>query len=96
MNLESLSVSFADKRKLVDFLLRRANATPILLRSLKNIIEDCESLGTISEIFDLLNANQRFELPFLSIASLNVPIVMQLRKDIREAVVDLLLHLFLL
>jgi F0F1-type ATP synthase delta subunit len=59
VNLETLSVSFADKKKLVDFLLKRAGAAPILLNTLKSIIEECETLTTLSEIFDLLNSNQR-------------------------------------
>jgi len=55
LNPESLAASFPDKKKLVDFLMKRSNSKGILLQVLKNVIEDCETLSVISEIFDVLN-----------------------------------------
>eukprot|EP01114_Cavostelium_apophysatum_P014998 TRINITY_DN4005_c0_g1_i1.p1 TRINITY_DN4005_c0_g1~~TRINITY_DN4005_c0_g1_i1.p1 ORF type:complete len:705 (-),score=193.70 TRINITY_DN4005_c0_g1_i1:47-2161(-) len=56
INLESIALSFSDKKRLVSFLMRRSNSKGILLRALRSIIEECEPLSTLADIFDLLNA----------------------------------------
>ncbi len=55
LNLTALVLCFPDKKKLVDFLMKRVNSKQLLLQVLKNMIEECESLAIISEIFDMLN-----------------------------------------
>jgi len=57
VNLQAIAASFADRKKLVDFLVKRSHpeTKKILLTTIKNLIEDCESLQVISEVFDLCN-----------------------------------------
>lgn len=66
MNLEALVLSFSDRKKLVNFLLKRTNCKALLLKVLKNIIDDCEAVQILADIFDLLNevlsSVQRFKI----------------------------------
>jgi hypothetical protein len=52
---KGLAQCFADKKKLVDFLMKRSHSLQLVLSTLRNLIEECESLSIISEIFDMLN-----------------------------------------
>eukprot|EP01130_Rhizamoeba_saxonica_P017512 TRINITY_DN8507_c0_g1_i3.p1 TRINITY_DN8507_c0_g1~~TRINITY_DN8507_c0_g1_i3.p1 ORF type:complete len:488 (-),score=102.44 TRINITY_DN8507_c0_g1_i3:23-1486(-) len=55
INLETLSVSFSDRHRLVEFLLRRDNSKRLLLDVLTQSILEKESLNVLSQIFDMLN-----------------------------------------
>jgi len=55
INLDQVAKSFYDKIRLVDFLLRRSFSKFVLLKVLKNLIQENETLSMISTVFDKLN-----------------------------------------
>ena len=55
VNLEAISISFSEKTKLIDFLMRRSNSKALILKVMKGLLEDTERLAVISAIFDQLN-----------------------------------------
>ena len=55
LNLNAIILTFTDKKRLIDFLMKRTNSKELLLNELKSIINDGESLFILADIFDLLN-----------------------------------------
>ena len=56
LNLKEISLAFSyDQIRLVQFLLRRAKSKPLLLETLKMIIENRTSLSILSKVFDILS-----------------------------------------
>jgi hypothetical protein len=53
--LDAVCLSFSDRIKLVDFLVRRSGAKDMVLQALRQMIEEKEPLITIAQIFDMLN-----------------------------------------
>eukprot|EP01122_Echinamoeba_exundans_P004169 TRINITY_DN14182_c0_g1_i1.p1 TRINITY_DN14182_c0_g1~~TRINITY_DN14182_c0_g1_i1.p1 ORF type:complete len:758 (+),score=141.94 TRINITY_DN14182_c0_g1_i1:36-2276(+) len=53
--LDAVCLSFSDRIKLVDFLVRRSGAKEMVLQALRQMIEEKEPLITIAQIFDMLN-----------------------------------------
>lgn len=53
--LDAVCLSFSDRIKLVDFLVRRSGAKEMVLQTLRQMIEEKEPLITVAQIFDMLN-----------------------------------------
>ena len=47
--------SFSDRIRLVDFLIRRVDGKQLIIYSLKQVIEEKELLGSVAQIFDMIN-----------------------------------------
>mmetsp|Transcript_30704 Transcript_30704/g.70779 ORF Transcript_30704/g.70779 Transcript_30704/m.70779 type:complete len:723 (+) Transcript_30704:80-2248(+) len=56
LSLEHLSVSCSDKPALLELLLKRSSSAPHILRVIRNVIQDQESINTVSRLFNILNA----------------------------------------
>ena len=55
VDLEAIAMTFPDRVRLIDFLLRRSGSKQLLLRVLKMVIEEGASVSTLAKIFDKLN-----------------------------------------
>jgi hypothetical protein len=55
IRLDSVCLSFSDRIKLIDFLLRRTGSKDLLIGALKQMLEERESLFSITQIFDAIN-----------------------------------------
>jgi Regulator of MON1-CCZ1 complex, C-terminal len=56
LNLDAIAQSFSDKKRLIQFLLRRERSKPLILQALRTMIEERENLSLLSTVFDVINA----------------------------------------